>query len=1702
MIGDDHQSFSSRAACIACGASFPEIEPRLFSFNSPHGACPACDGLGRAHDVDETLIVPDPTISLAAGALAPFGSSQLRELGGVSKLTLPSLAAHWGFDLETPWADLDATVRDRLLHGSGDEEVAVETNYEGKNWKLKSKRKRRVEGVVAGLRKNLAKSSSRWLERFFAEVDCSTCEGTRLRPITRSVRFRERTIDALSRLCVDDLFDFFESVELEDRERPIGRPILDEIQSRLRFLRAVGLGYLTVERSAATLSGGESQRIRLATQVGSRLKGILYVLDEPSIGLHPRDNTRLIGTLESLRDLGNTVLVVEHDQETMERSDHVIDVGPGAGVHGGEIIHEGSYPALLKNLGSSTGAYLSGRKSIPIPEHRRAAGEAALVVEGASHNNLLDIDVTFPVGCFSVVTGASGSGKSSLVDDILRRALAAHYHGAKDRPGRHRRITGLEHFDKIIEIDQSPIGRTPRSNPATYTKVFDLIRDLFAQVPEAKARGWTKGRFSFNVEGGRCAACTGAGVKTIAMQFLPDVEVECEVCSGHRFNDETLQARYRERSIFDVLALTIEEAREFFANHPKIVRTLDALLSVGLGYLTLGQTATTLSGGEAQRVKLASELRRPATGRTLYLLDEPTTGLHFQDIEKLLQALQGLVDRGNTVIVVEHNLDVIKVADWVVDLGPDGGSGGGRLVYGGPFDGLLDCEDSYTADALRDFLGGKKRRRIGRRKKVRDLSTTGDIEVAGATLHNLKSVDVRIPSGSFTVITGPSGSGKTSLAFDTIFAEGQRRFVESLSAYARQFLGRLEKAPVDRIEGLSPAIAINQRNTSRNPLFTVATTPEIYDYFRLLWARIGKPHCPECDLALEALSPSLAASRLTESLVGAKGRLVAPIMDRGLKGLPADGANEAKKILADLLQAGFARVLIDDEEIRLDGEIPTLGKARRVWLVVDRVVIKPGSRGRLSEAIEQAYQVTKGLAAFVPEGGDPVFLTRARRCPQHGHELGELSPRMFSFNSHHGFCPDCHGIGELQRCSPELLVNRPEKQLLTGGMDGKIGVFFKRKSYFRKAIQALAKQRGFDIKLPWSEVGDADREAVLYGTDERVPFRMSRKRAGSKDSFEAQVSWPGLCGYVERWWGETESEKFRNELSEVMSTDHCRTCDGNRLRPESLRVRLGGQGIAEVCRMTVTQARDFVDGLVLSEEETRVAERALKEAKDRLRFLQQVGLEYLSLDRGAATLSGGEAQRIRLATQIGSRLSGVLYVLDEPTIGLHQRDVARLLDTLVELQALGNTIITVEHDEDTMDRADWIVDMGPAAGRLGGEVVFQGSRDALYADTKSLTAAYLTGRKGFDRPASRHEGSGKFLSLRGVRTNNLQNVDVDFPLGCMVGVTGVSGSGKSSLVVETLVPALLRTFQKKAEGRPVFDRLVGARNVAEMVVIDQAPIGRSPKSNPATYVGCFDDIRAIFATAPAARVKGFKPGRFSFNAAGGRCETCKGRGSVKVEMNFLADVWIVCEVCNGRRYNSETLTVEYKGKSIADVLEMEVTEALAFFGNHRRVVRSLQTLVDVGLGYLEMGQPANTLSGGEAQRIKLSRELARRPQGKILYVLDEPTTGLHFDDVGKLLVVLGRLVEQGHTVLVIEHNLDVALACDHLIDVGPEGGSGGGTIVASGTPEELMSHPVSYTGKFLAQHLKRRTGRAAPSPRRKSPSKQKAQKGAKHGCSA
>ncbi|MEO1495980.1 MAG: excinuclease ABC subunit UvrA [Planctomycetota bacterium] len=1766
-------ALSADFACSPCGLSFDPPSPQLFSFNSPQGMCGTCDGLGELYTFDPSLLVEDDTKSFASGAIALV--DRWRDLGrwkrhiykGVADTMERKLELEEGWLLETPWGELTDQQRDVWLWGTGDEHIT----FTWKTGRATQKYGGQFEGVIPEMlekyRSSQSQSQLRQLERFMRVMDCPDCNGQRLNAQASNVRlstthafFTDRgdatkTLPEACAMPVDEATRYFEGLRLNDAQQFIASEVLKEVRGRLGFLEGVGLGYLSLDRTAPTLSGGESQRIRLAGQVGCGLVGVTYVLDEPSIGLHARDNQQLIDTLCRLRDMGNTVVVVEHDEDTMRAADLLIDFGPGPGVKGGEVVAIGDAEKVAKSKRSQTGAFLGGKRQIAVPATRRIANaelglrsaESAqsdadadggsddsatrnpqsefkrLRVVGAKHNNLKNVTVEIPLGAFVCVTGVSGGGKSSIVNDILMEALRRDVMKGKGEPGEHERIEGTEHLDKVISIDQSPIGRTPRSNPGTYIKVFDDIRALYAQLPESKRRGYKPGRFSFNVAGGRCEACDGNGANKLEMDFLADVWVTCQVCAGKRFNRETLQVEYKGASIADALEMDIVDALKHFEAIPNIRHKLETLHAVGLDYLKLGQPSPTLSGGEAQRIKLAKELVKKSTGKTLYMLDEPTTGLHFADIEMLLKVLHGFVDQGNTVLVIEHNLDVVKTADWIIDIGPEGGAGGGEVVVAGTpeqvvaqkgkgetgkarkreasavgdssaFPSPLSPFRSHTAEALAPLLNGKSSVAPPRRAAARATKEAKAIEVRGARQHNLRGVDATIPREQFTVFCGPSGSGKSSLAMDTIYAEGQRRYVESLGSYARQFVGQIQKPSVEHVEGLSPAIAIEQRTVGHTPRSTVGTVTEIYDYFRVMMARLGQPHCPDCEKPIGTQTADQVTDKVMAEPEGTKLQLMAPV-EVGV-------GDTYEQLFEDLRLSGYRRVRIDGTTHELE-KPPKIDRRRRhdVAVVVDRITVQQKSRARIAEAVEAALGLGRGvMQAVTPQDDAPEHRWPVRTHSQHlsceacGRSFDPLTPHNFSFNSALGWCSACEGLGTQTGANPMALLRDEDFTLAQGALLLWPSL---REDLAKRMLTALATHANIPLDTPYRKLTARQRRTLLYGTkDDWIQTEASEPTAGggkSKRKKKAPLPPPlkfqfkGLYPALEE--ASKLSPSLRTQLEHLVDEIECSECGGSRLRDDASAVRFRGLTIEQLVRLPLGELLETARGWKLDKREQKIAGEIVREIKNRLTFLVEVGLEYLTVGRQAPSLSGGESQRIRLASQVGSGLTGVLYVLDEPTIGLHPRDNTRLIGALTKLRDLGNTLLVVEHDKEVVASADRLMDFGPAAGSLGGEVVAEGTPAQVAKKRKSVTGPYLSGKKAIPVPKNRRldDAAHYHANLRvvGARHNNLKQIDVDFPLGTLIAVTGVSGSGKSSLVNEVLYNQLARTLHRAGTTAGAHDRIEGVQHINKVIRVDQSALGSSPASNPATYTGAFDLIRQLFAQLPEAKLRGYQPRRFSFNVAGGRCDDCEGMGQRCVEMHFLPDVWVECETCRGQRYNPETLAVRYREKSIAEVLRMPAREALELFENIPKIRRVLKTLCDVGLDYVALGQPAPTLSGGEAQRVKLAAELSRPDTGQTLYLLDEPTTGLHFDDLAKLLEVLHRLVDLGNTVMVIEHNLDVIKQADWIVDIGPEAGKHGGEVVACGTPEQVIAEtPESHTAAALAPvlaegpHKKRRVYRA------------------------
>lgn len=1651
--------FSMHAYSPKSGLSYSSLEPHDFSFNSPSGMCPKCAGMGISKEFDLNVII-NPELSISEDCCSIGSSYTTVRYGNI----YDNLARMYDFSVKTPWKKLSEKAKHAFLYGTEKKwtRMAFVHPITGAHWTdLVAWR-----GILHEAHSRYAEATS---ENYRTKMDklmhsqiCPECHGSRLKPYPSATEFFGKRIYELTALTIAELLVFFENIKLTPNDARIAEDLLKEICERLKFLVEVGLHYLTLDRTAPTLSGGESQRVRLASQIGCGLVGITYILDEPSIGLHPRDNKKLIHTLQHLREMGNTVIVVEHDEETIWAADRIVDFGPGPGHHGGEIVVNGTLPELLSNKKSVTGAYLRGDLIISIPKKRRKLSNESLEIIGAQHHNLKNVNVKIPLGVFISVTGVSGSGKSSLISEILYPALSNHLHHGEHPVGAHKEIKGMDLVDKVIAIDQSPIGRNPRSNPSTYIKLFDEIRDLFSQLPESKARGYKPGRFSFNVKEGSCPQCEGMGMLKIDMDFMEDAWVDCPLCKTKRFDAETLSIHYKGKNIYDILEMEVSEALEFFENIPSIKHKLQTLQQVGLEYIKLGQSSTTLSGGEAQRVKLAKELVRPATGKTIYIFDEPTTGLHFHDINHLLQVLQELVERGNTVVVIEHNVDVIKTSDWIIDLGPEGGNGGGKIVATGTPEKIAKL-NTPTGTVIKDALEHDYKKKIATalkesKNKVKQLKrieekTIKNITVQNAEQNNLKCINVTIPREKMTILTGPSGSGKTSLAFDTIYAEGQRRYIESLSPYARQFVKQMPKPKVGHVEGLSPAIAIEQKSHAGNPRSTVGTMTEIYDYLRVLFARLGTPHDPETGEEIKAISKDHVVDRIMAYPEGEKIQILSPIDLRK--------NDKFEDVIARLKRQGYLRIRLNGIYYDLDQEFTSIpfDKKRKneLFLVIDRLKCNPNMLHRLAEAVEQAATIGNNKLLIAREESD-VHYNLSFSVESTGKSFPEITPHTFAFNTAEGMCMDCQGLGY------QYGANLVQKNEIMGQSIAVLMRLLWREKFTHSAFAILEEfldQEEIDPFTPLYKLSNEQLNILMNGSPSDKWYR---------STYGFNFRWLGINHTLAKA-GKSARSDIKEAVIPILEEMECPSCKGSRINPLARHVTINGISLPDFCRMPVEKAQNVVKTFALKGQDKKLLDEVKKQIDNRLSFLSNVGLQYITLDRKAPTLSGGEAQRIRLARQLGSGLTGVLYVLDEPTIGLHPRDNDRLNNTLKQLKDLGNTMILVEHDPLTIEKADYILDFGPKAGSHGGHITAQGTLKQILRNPHSLTGAYLSNKLKVPLPEKRRPLKNGVVSIKNACINNLKNVAAEIPVGSMTCLTGVSGSGKSSLMNQVLLPALGKGVLMQDEVTLPEGTVKGISHFDRVLSIDQNPIGHTVRSDVGTYVDVLTRMREFFASLPVARMRGLQPKHFSFNHRKGMCTSCWGLGYRKVQMHFLPAVKVVCEDCKGLRLNPVSLEVIYSGKNFGQYLDTTVEEARVVFENHPRITRILDTLISVGLGYLKLGQEMATLSGGEAQRIKLSRELSKRSSGRTIYLLDEPTTGLHSDDIKTLLGVLHKLVDKGNTMVIIEHNMDVIKNADYIIDLGPDAGEHGGKIVCTGTPEAVSKDCNSWTAKYLTKVL-------------------------------
>ncbi|MBX3188118.1 MAG: excinuclease ABC subunit UvrA, partial [Labilithrix sp.] len=1473
-----HVAIARGLVCPKCARTFDPPRPGLFSYNSPLGACSDCRGFGRVIAVDWEKVIPDKTKSIAKGAIKAWsGKSSEWE-----RDVLARFAKKRKIPLDVPWERLSEEQRRLVIDGEG--------TWSGGKYPGVAAWFKWLEGRTYKMHVRV------FLSRYRDYVPCTTCGGARLNATARTYLVGGLDLGGWHGLTVEEARARLARVTPSGAQ---GKRVESELRSRLAYLDAVGLSYLTLDRQARTLSGGEAQRASLTTALGASLTGTLFVLDEPTVGLHACDVPRLAEAMRDLSRAGNTVLVIEHDRTVVERCDRVVEMGPGAGPRGGRVLWSGT-PEDLAKTDTATGR--AWRATARRARRKRPASHGTIAFTDVRENNLRIDRVEIPLGVVCAITGPSGSGKSTLAEDIVYRAVARATGASVPKPGAFTTMAGHEALAAAVLVDQSPLGRTARGNAATYTKAWDRIRARFAGEAEAARRALTPAHFSFNVPGkGRCETCSGEGYETVEMQFLADVMLLCPVCQGKRFNAEVLAVKHAGKTVADVLAMTVDEALAIFSPTTDrdyvIERALEPLSRVGLGYLPLGQPLSTLSGGEAQRLKLARALGQGGMG-TLFVVDEPSAGLHAEDAAHVVNALRALVDEGASVVMVEHDLSVVREADWVIDLGPGGGPHGGVVVATGTPEQIAESK-TKTGEALRGRTSKIEPRAPLERAPARD-----EIAVAHAREHNLKDVSCRIPHGKLCVVTGPSGSGKSSLAFDVVFAEGQRRFMETLTPYARQFLPTLPRPDVDLVTGVPPSIALEQRTSRAGANSTVATVTEIAHYLRLLYAKVGELHCPDCGAPVTPSSPDELFARVRSTRASSKWTVYAPAV-RARKGTYLD-------LFTNAARAGVTSARVDGAIVAIDPP-PRLAKAKEHTI---DLIVHYGALASLDRAtFDRALAWGAGALCVAPTtptakpGPNEEILSTARACSACGTGIPELDPRWFSFNTKQGQCEACEGTG------------------LQGG-----------------------------------------------NTDEEVDPGKPRAK--------------------------------------------CRVCKGDRLAPIPRSVRLGGETYPRMMDRSVASALAAIGALALEGKEAAIAKAPLAELRRRLAFVEQVGLGYLGLGRAAGTLSGGEMQRLRLSAQLGSGLTGALYVLDEPTIGLHPRDTSRLIDNLRALVDTGSTVLVVEHDAETIRAADHLTDLGPGGGRSGGHIVAEGTPASVLATEASPTGRALREPIGVIRP--KRPMSDVWLELEGARANNLKDVTFRVPAGRMCVVAGVSGSGKSTLVQRVFFPALRRSLDLVADTPGAFRSIRVPKNVRRALAVDQSPIGRTPRSVPATFLGIWDEIRKLFASLPESRARGWTPARFSFNtAAGGRCTACDGQGAIVAEMSFLPEVVTPCETCQGSRFEPSTLDVRWADLSIGDVLRLSAEEAANVFAAHRKIARPLRTITELGCGYLSIGQGSNTLSGGEAQRLKLACELtegvAHEPT---VYVLDEPTTGLHLSDVGRLVRVLDRLVERGDTLVI------------------------------------------------------------------------------------
>ncbi|WP_071596753.1 excinuclease ABC subunit UvrA [Neolewinella persica] len=1466
-----------------------QLSRGLFSFNSAIGKCKRCNGIGKEEQIDLKRLIAFPEKSIREGALVPTLPNGYIMYSQVTIDVLNQVCEAEGFSVDIPWNNLTELQRGVVLNGSDKIKVpfgkhSLESRLKWTGIKAKPREEGYYKGMIPIMSDILRRDRNANILKYVHSLTCQACNGTRLNDNALSVEVHGKSIADVVPLELNELKLWIQS----NSWGRVAREIVEKIETQVDLLEDLGLGHLTVNRSSKSLRPSEIQRIRVANQILVPLSDVLYVFDEPSIGLHRAENERLIYHFKQLVKKGNTVIVVEHDLDTITSADHVIEIGPEAGINGGEVVFNGAFSAFYqkKALEKTSPTYRaiksSGRRTnsplAALPKTK--SGSIKLI--GCQERNLKNIDVEFKLGKLNVVSGRSGVGKSSLVKGTLLKLVRQQLGMKTGEPAKLTSYENIDAVNKLIFIDHSPIGKTPRSNPATYLGLSDHIRDLYAGLPESKALGFTRSRFSFNNKGGRCETCQGAGKTQIGMHFLGNVDLVCGTCNGDRFNEKTLQVRYRGRSIADTYKMSIDEAVTFFGDQKKVLTGLKILQKIGLGYLTLGQSSTTLSGGESQRIKIANQLQKKDTGDTLYVIIEPSIGLHHDDIQSLLLLFDRVKQRGNTIVCIEQNEAIIDWSDWHTELGPKSGAAGGNIVYQGPPRTGLESDGNEVKIEVADTP-----------------PVHPEIILNGVTTHGIKNIDVRFPKNQLTVVTGVSGSGKSSLVYDTLFAESNARFTESLSTYNRSFLQQNSEAEIASFSGLGPAIGINRKGGAPAKRSTVGTLSGVYDAFRLLYSRIAQQ----------------------------------------------------------------------------EGEVFTA---------------------------------------------------------QH-----------FSFNHHLGACPDCEGLGVKRKCDPDKVIVSREKSIFDGGVakNKAVQYYADVNGQFVATLKEAAKQNNWTIDLSWQQLDKEVKDAILYGTGDAVwevvwEFN-TRSRTGTHD---LSAKWLGFCRYIDEEYQRKLRNKNIKHLEELLYDEVCPTCHGSRLKPALLNTKFLGRNIHELAQLSIESALELMEQIEGKVDATvlAISQVVLPTVRKSLQTIVDLGLGYLNLDRSVSTLSGGERQRVMLAGQLSTHLFGVTYVLDEPKIGLDEGQIAVLSKALKNIVGNGNTVVVVEHDPSFIRSADYLIEMGPGAGRLGGEVIYQGKVIDVAKAKHSVTYKMFQDQRA--APVHWQKTQGAPFGVVGAFANNLKHLDVNFYSRQITAITGVSGSGKSSLVKEVL-------YRSWRQRRPVnCTSLNGMDQFEEVLLIDQELLTQNRLSTPVSYTGIIEHIKTVFSKTAAAKAAGLKKADFSYQSKHGKCAACGGYGTLKTSMDFMSDLWLTCDACKGMRYNSAVLACKFKARSIGEVLRMTVQEAMAFF-EAGPVVEKLAILHRVGVGHLLLGQSGNTLSGGEAQRLKLAKSMMQKRKGATLYLFDEPSTGLHFFDILPLIKVFRSIVDRGDTILFIEHNSTLIEAADRVITLGPGSGARGGMVM-------------------------------------------------------